>query len=296
LGYVLAESPTTWARADAAFFERLGELGWIEGRNLIVERRWAEGSLDQLPILMADVVGRGIDVLVTASTPAALAAKNATTTVPIVIASMGDPVASGVVVSLARPGGNITGLSLGWTEGIPGKWLELLQEAIPRLTTVAVIRNPDSALLRLLPKPLNAAADAMGVKLRYIDVRESEELGHAFTLARRQAKAAIVLPDPVTLQHREEVASLAAKHQLPTIYGLREYVDAGGLMAYAPDHAAMFRRAAGYVDRILRGAKPDNLPMEQPTQFALTVNIKTAKALGLAIPQSLLLRAEEIIH
>lgn len=174
LGFVGAQSPSALARGDAAFFKRLGELGWIEGRNLTVERRWAEGHLDRLPALMADVVNGKVDVIVTASTPAAVAAKDATSTVPIVIASMGDPVASGVAASLARPGGNVTGLSLGWTEGIPGKWLELLQEFVPRLTTVAVIGNPDSSLVRLLQKPLDAAAATRGVRLRHIDVREPE--------------------------------------------------------------------------------------------------------------------------
>jgi putative ABC transport system substrate-binding protein len=296
VGFVGSESPSTVSRNNAAFWERLRELGWVEGRNLIVERRWAEGRIDRLPALMADVVNRKVDVLVTASTPAAVAAKNATSTVPIVVASMGDPVASGVAVSLARPGGNVTGLSLGWTEGIPGKLLELLQETIPRLTTVAVIGNPDSSLVRLLPKPLDAAAAARGMRLRYIDVREPEGLERAFEQARQKAKAAIVLPDPLTLQHRQEVTSLAAKYQLPTMYGLLEFVEAGGLIAYAPDHVAMFRRAADYVDRILKGARPADLPIEQPTQYKLVVNLKTAKALGITIPESILLRADEVIR
>ncbi len=296
LGFVGSESPSTVARNNAAFFKRLGELGWVEGRNLIVERRWAEGHLDRLPALMADMVNRKVDVIVTASTPAAVAAKDATSTVPIVIASMGDPVASGLAASLARPGGNVTGLSLGWAEGIPGKWLELLWETIPRLTTVAVIGNSDSSLVRLLQKTLDAAAATRGVRLRHIDVREPEGLERAFEQARHQAKAAIVLPDPLTVQHRQQVASLAAKHRLPTMYGLLEFMEAGGLMAYAPDHVAMFRRAAEYVDKILRGAKPGELPIEQPTQYTLAVNLKTAKTLGLKIPESILIRADEVIR
>lgn len=296
LGFVGSESPSTVARNNAAFFKRLGELGWVEGRNLIVERRWAEGHLDRLPALMADMVNRKVDVIVTASTPAAVAAKDATSTVPIVIASMGDPVASGLAASLARPGGNVTGLSLGWAEGIPGKWLELLWETIPRLTTVAVIGNSDSSLVRLLQKTLDAAAATRGVRLRHIDVREPEGQERAFEQARHQAKAAIVLPDPLTVQHRQQVASLAAKHRLPTMYGLLEFMEAGGLMAYAPDHVAMFRRAAEYVDKILRGAKPGELPIEQPTQYTLAVNLKTAKTLGLKIPESILIRADEVIR
>ena len=296
VGYVGPESPSVQARANAALWQGLRELGWVEGQNLIVERRWAEGSIDRLPPLMADMVNRKIDVLVTYSTPAAVAAKNATTTVPVVVMSMSDPVASGVAASLARPGGNVTGLSLGWTEGIPGKLLELLQETMPRLTTVAVIGNPDSSAVRLMAKPLDAAAAARGMRLRYIDVRKPEALGRAFEQARHQAEAAIVLPDPLTVEHRQEVTSLAAKYQLPAIYGLEEFVEAGGLIAYSPDHVAMFRRAAGYVDRILKGAKPADLPFEQPTRFMLTVNLKTAKALRLAIPQSILVRADEVIR
>jgi putative ABC transport system substrate-binding protein len=246
---------------------------------------------------MSDVVDRKVDVLVTYGTPSAVAAKEATTTIPVVVASMGDPVASGVAASLARPGGNITGLSLGWTEGVPGKLLELLQELVPRLTSVAVIGNFDSALVRLLRQPLDAAAAARGLKLRYFDAREREALEPAFKQAEKnQARAAILLPDPLTMQHRVEVASLAAKHQIPTIYGLVEFAHAGGLIAYAPDQTVMFRRAADYVDRILKGAKAADLPIEQPTQFTLAVNLKSARALRLAIPQALLLRADEVIR
>jgi putative ABC transport system substrate-binding protein len=297
LGFVGPISPSTEARAYGAFWERLRELGWIEGHNLLVERRWAEGHIDRLPALMSDVVDRKVDVLVTYGTPSAVAAKEATTTIPVVVASMGDPVASGVAASLARPGGNITGLSLGWTEGVPGKLLELLQELVPRLTSVAVIGNFDSALVRLLRQPLDAAAAARGLKLRYFDAREREALEPAFKQAEKnQARAAILLPDPLTMQHRVEVASLAAKHQIPTIYGLVEFAHAGGLIAYAPDQTVMFRRAADYVDRILKGAKAADLPIEQPTQFTLAVNLKSARALRLAIPQALLLRADEVIR
>jgi putative ABC transport system substrate-binding protein len=296
LGFVGPELPSTQARANAAFFERLHELGWVQGDNLIVERRWAEGRIERLSTLMADVVQLKVDVIVTVGTPAALAARKATASVPIVVASMGDPVAAGVAVDLGRPGGNLTGLSLGWTQGIPGKLLELMQEAIPRLTTVAVIGNPDSPAVRLMPKPLDAAAAARGVTLRYIDVRGQEGLNAAFDRARQRANAVIVLPDPLTMQHRQEVTALAARYRLPAIYGLREFAESGGLMAYAPDHVNMFRHAADYVDRILRGAKPEDLPIEQPTRYALTVNLKAAKALGIKMPESILLRADEIIR
>jgi putative ABC transport system substrate-binding protein len=295
LGFVGPELPSTQARANAAFFERLRELGWVQDDNLIVERRWAEGRIERLSNLMADVVRLKVDVIVTVGTPAALAARKATNSVPIVVASMGDPVAAGVAVDLGRPGGNLTGLSLGWTQGIPGKLLELMQEVSPRLTTVAVIGNPDSPAVRLIAKPLDAAAAARGVTLRYIDVRGQEGLKAAFERARQQANAVMVLPDPLTMQHRQEVTALAARYRLPAIYGLREFAESGGLMAYAPDHVSMFRHAADYVDRILRGAKPEDLPIEQPTRYALTVNLKAAKATGIKVPESILLRADEII-
>ncbi len=234
LGFVDIASQARPFPAVDEFWKRIHELGWSEGGNLVVERRFAEGHVDRLPGLMADVVDRKIDVLVTWGTPAAIAAKKATTTIPIVAATMGDPIGTGLATSLAHPGGNLTGLSLQWGEGVTGKWLELLQDVIPKLATVAVIHNPDSAL--------------------------------------------------------------AAKHRLPDMYAMLEDAEAGGLMAYGVDHKAVFRRAAEYVDKILRGTKPEDLPIEQPSQFVLAVNIRTARALRLAIPQSILLRANEVIQ
>jgi ABC-type uncharacterized transport system substrate-binding protein len=296
LGFVHSQSPSTANRGLSAFWERLAELGWVQGRNLVSEERWAEGHIERLPALMAEMVERKVDVIVTYSTPAAVAAKGATNTIPIVVESMGDPVGAGVAASLAHPGANLTGLSLQMTEGIPGKWLELLQETVPRLATVAVIGNPDTPLFGLLRGPLEAAASARKLKLRFIDMRAPEVLETAFGQARRAAQAALVIPDPLTFYYQRQVAAQAARDHLPVMYGLPEYVDAGGLMAYGPNQAVLARRAAEYVDKILRGANPADLPIEQATQYVLVVNLKAANALRFTIPESILQRADEVIR
>lgn len=295
LGFVDPHSPSTGLRGVDGFWQRLRELGWVEGQNLVVERRWAGNRIDRLPSLMAEVLGQNIDVLVTYSTPASVAAKKATSTVPIVSALMGDPVGAGSVQSLARPGGNLTGLSLGWTQGIGGKWLELLHEMVPRLTTVAVLSNPDNPMSVSLAKDIEMIAPTLHVKVRIYEVRGPDALDAAFKQARSQARAVIVLPDPVTVGHRKQVAALAARYRLPAIYWASEYVYSGGLIAYGVDHARLFRRAADYVDKILKGANPAELPIEQPTQYVLVVNMKTAQALHLTIPESILIRADEVI-
>jgi putative ABC transport system substrate-binding protein len=243
---------------------------------------------------MADVVGQKVDVLVTYSTPGAIAAKSATSTVPIVDALMGDPVGMGLAASLARPGGNLTGLSMSWTD-MTGKWLELLQEAVPQLSTVAVIANPDGPLFRLAEE-IQAVAPKRGLKLRVIEVREPGALDRAFKQARQKTQGVLVLPDLMVAAHRGQVTVLAAKHRLPAVFFDRSFVEAGGLMAYGPDTATMFRRAAEYVHKILRGAKPGDLPIEQPTKFELVLNLRTANSLGISIPESVLLRADEVIR
>jgi putative ABC transport system substrate-binding protein len=296
LGIVSPDLPSTAVRGISAFSYRLRELGWVEGQNLIMERRWAEGRFDRLPALMTEVIGQKVDVLVTWTTPGAIAAKNATRTIPIVALGMGDPVRSGLVASLARPGGNLTGVSMGYGEGFSGKWLELLQETVPGLSTVAVIVNPDISHQRDQAKDLEAAAPKRRLKVQIIEVREAQALDAAFERARKQAQAVLVFPSPLTMIDMARITTLASKHRLPAMYGLRDFVDAGGLMAYAPDLAVMFRRTADYVDKILKGAKPADLPIEQPTQYVLVVNLKTAKALGLSIPQSILLQANEVIR
>jgi putative tryptophan/tyrosine transport system substrate-binding protein len=297
MGFVHPDWPSSPfdLRNEPGFWNRMRELGWVKGQNLIVDERWADGRYDRLPALMAEVVGRRVDVLVTSTTVAAIAAKNATSTIPIVDALMGDPVGTGLVVSLARPGGNLTGLSMGWTQGMAGKWLELLQETVPRLSTVAVIADPDRPMSREQTKRLEAVAPARALKIRVIAVRRPEALDGAFEQAQRTAQAVLVLADQNMLD-QQHVAALAAQHRLPDMHVLREFVDAGGLMAYAPDVHEMYRRAADYVDKILRGAKPADLPVEEPTKFVLVVNLKTAKALGITIPESILLRADEVIR
>ena len=296
VGYVAPGSPSTTERQARAFWQRLRELGWIEGQNLIVETSWADNQRERLPALMADMIGRKVDVLVTYSIPGAAAAKQATRTVPIVVASMGDPIGAGLVESLARPGGNLTGLSTAWGGGIEGKWLELLQETVPRLSTVAVISNPDNPLNARLATDLSTIAVTRGLKLRVIDIRHLSELDRVFEQASRIAQAVLVLPDTITVTRPESVAALAAKRHLPSVYGFPVFVPLGGLMSYGPDPVSMYRRAADYVDKILRGAKPADLPIEEPTKFELVVNLKTAKALGITIPQSIMVRADAVIR
>jgi putative ABC transport system substrate-binding protein len=296
VGFVDPYSRDRPLRGASAFWKRLSELGYVQGRNLVAEVRWANGESDRLSPLMRDVLSEKIDVLVTYSTPAALAAKKATTTVPIVVVAMGDPIGTGLASSLARPGGNLTGLSMEFTDELSGKWLEILGEVVPDLSTAAVISNPNSPLVRNLSKHLSAAAGARKLKLRFINVGPDDSLDTALTRARREAQAALVLPDPFTVQHRKRITALAAKNQLPTIYMMPDFIDAGGLIAYSVSNEVLFRRAAEYVDRILRGARAGELPIEQPTQFSLAVNLKAAQALGVTIPESILLRADEVVH
>ena len=296
IGFVSPGSPSTYLQRVTAFWDRMRELGWVEGQNLAIEQRWAEGRMERLPVLMREVLANKPDVLVTSSTPGAVAAKNATSTVPIVNASMGDPIGTGLVPSLARPGGNLTGLSLEWGEGVAGKWLELLRETIPRLSAVAVVYQPDSPLNKVLVEELKNVAPALRIKLSFIGVREPEALEQAFKQARRTAQAVLIPGDLFVEHHYRQIIALAAKHQLPVMSGLRSFTNAGGLMSYGVDQIVQYRRAAELVDKILRGARPADLPIEQPTVLSLTVNLKTAKTLGLKIPESILLRADEVIR
>jgi putative ABC transport system substrate-binding protein len=289
-------SPSVFQASERGFWEHLRELGWIEGNNLIIEKRSADGRLEQLAGLMAEVIDRKVDVLVTYGVPGGLAAKKATSTVPIVDAIMNDPVREGLAASLRQPGGNLTGLATGWAEGYTGKWLELLQETVPQLSSVAVILNPNNQYNRVLAQDIKTVASTRRLKLHFIEVRGPQELDLAFDEARRNARAVVVLGEPITLENRSRVTGLVARYRLSAIYPQREFVEAGGLMVYGPDFRVMFRRAADYVDKILRGAKPADLPIEEPTQHLLIVNLKTAKALGIAIPESILLRADEVIR
>jgi putative tryptophan/tyrosine transport system substrate-binding protein len=283
-----------------AFRQGLRDLGYVEGRNVVIEYRDAEGKVERLPALAAELVALKVDVIVVGgSTVAALAAKQATRTLPIVFAVAGDPVGSGLVTSLARPGGNVTGLSILAAE-LVGKRLELLTQAVPGVTRVAVLRLPGALGERTeqdMLKEAEAAARALGVRLQFVEARGPADFDRAFSdMTRARAGALTLLPNNMFVREQRRLVDLAAKNRLPAVYVGRESVDAGGLMAYGPNSADLFRRAATYVDKILKGAKPADLPVEQPTKFELVINLKTAKALGLTIPPSLLGRADQIIQ
>jgi putative ABC transport system substrate-binding protein len=277
------------------FRQGLRDAGYAEGGDVVIEWRSANGDYDRVPELVADLVQRKVDVIVADSTKAALAAKQATSTIPIIMAVVADPVGSGLVASLARPGGNVTGLSLMLAE-ISAKQLQLLKETIPRLTRVAVLRNLANPWHTKVVEDLKAVAPSLSIELSVVGVRTPEEIGPAFSaISRARAQALYVIGDSLFFAHRATLLKLASKARLPTIYPARENVDAGGLLSYGPNFGDLFRRSAGYVDKILKGAKPGNLPIEQPTKFELVVNLKTAKALGLKIPDSLLVQATEVI-
>jgi len=300
IGYLasnLAGSGPT--RLHEAFLQGLRDLGYIEGRNVVIEYRDAQGKLETLPARAAELVARKVDVIFAPGTQHALAAQQATKTIPIVFADIADPVARGLVTSLARPGGNITGLANLQTD-LVGKWLELLKQAVPGLNHVAFLWEPGylpERAQRDLKERAEAAAKAAGVRLRFVDVRTSEDIDRAFSdMIRSRVDAVIVWGGVMFIYERRRIAELAAKNRLPGTYTMSEFVDAGGLMSYSPNIADNFRRAADYVDKILKGAKPADLPVEQPTKFELVINLKTAKALGLTIPPSVLHRADRVIE
>jgi putative tryptophan/tyrosine transport system substrate-binding protein len=296
LGFVSPLSPSTDMQRVGALKERLRELGYVEGQNLVIDARWAEGRIDRLAPLMAEMVERKVDVLVTYSTPGGVAARKATSTIPIVLGDIGDAVAAGLAVSLARPGGNVTGMSLGMDKALGGKYLEFLQDSVPNLSRVGLIGNPASPYVRRMAEDLQTLAVNRGLNVWYFKVLDSKELDSAMDQARRQTQAVVVIPDPLTREHSKKITALAAKHRLPAVYGLPEFIDAGGLMVYSVDPVMLFRRTAEYVDKILKGARPADMPFEQPTKLTLTVNLKTARALGLTIPDVILLRADEVIR
>jgi putative ABC transport system substrate-binding protein len=277
-----------------AFREGLRELGYVENHNVSLEYRWAEGHDERLPGLVADLVRHQVDVIVAVGSHAALA-KRTTATIPIVMPVSNDPVGTGLVASLARPGGNVTGLAF-LSEELPGKWIELLKEVLPRLSRVAVLSYPPSDAGQL--RASEVAARSLGLRLHTLAVKRKEDLATAFAEAQRsRAEALIVLASAFFGGQRSRLVMLAAQHRLPTIYNEREFVtQSGGLMSYGPDLRDLFRRASNYVDRILKGAKPADLPVEQPTKFELVINLKTAKALGLTIPPAVLARADEVIQ
>jgi putative tryptophan/tyrosine transport system substrate-binding protein len=305
IGYLSPSSPSDPERLASPFGERglaafrqgLRALGYVEGQNIAIENRWAEGRFERLPDLAAELVRLKVDVIVSVVTQASLAAKNATRTIPIVMVAVGDPLGSGLVASLARPGGNVTGPSSMYAD-LVGKQLEVLKEIVPKLSRVAVLWNPANAAWQAqMLKATGVAARALGLQVQLLEARGPDELEGAFAaMNRERASALLVAPDVIFALHARRIADLAAKRHLPAMYGSSEHVEAGGLISYAPNIPDVFRRAATYVDKILKGARPSDLPVEQPTKFEVFMNLKTAKALGLTIPPSLLLRADQVIE
>jgi putative ABC transport system substrate-binding protein len=280
-----------------AFLEGLRELGYVEGRNIVIEQRSTRGQSARFPELVAEMIGLKVDVLVVSGIFGALAARKATTTVPVVFLGVADPVGQGVVVSLARPGGNITGTSLALGEGFAAKWVELLKEAVPKAMHVAVLLNSSNSAAATHTKEVQAAARAVGVRTDILDVRNRAALDSALAaIAAGGAQGLIVTSDQLFFAHRSTLVQFAANRRLPAMYFFKDFVDEGGLMAYGASLGDSFRRGATYVDRILKGAKPADLPVEQPIKFELVINLKTAKALNLTIPQSVLLRADRVIE
>jgi len=297
IGYLGSGSSTSNPHLPGAFRQGLRELGWIEGQNIVIEYRFAEGRLDRLPDLAAEVVRLKVDIIAASPTPAALAAKNATGTIPIVFTSVPDPVGLGLVASLARPGGNVTGLTYSVGFNIFGKDLELLKEAVPKVRRVAVLSNPASPSQPLTMSEIRGAARSLGLQLLLLEARGPGDFDGAFAaMAKERVGALFVVTDPAFIPHRARLANLTAKSRLPSIFTQREDAEAGALMSYGPSLSDIYRRAATYVDKILKGAKPADLPVEQPTKFELVINLKTARAIGLALPQSLVQRADEVIQ
>ncbi len=297
IGFLGARSASDTSPQLDAFRQRLRELGWVEGQNIVIESRYADGRYERFSDLAAELVRLKPDVIFAHATAAAQAAQRATTTIPIVFTAVGDPVGSGLVASLARPGGNITGLAFYAGLEIAGKQLHLLKEVVPKVSKVAVLWNSSNPASAGAVRETEVAARSLGVQLQLLQARSPNEFDSAFAaMTRGRAGALMVIVDPMFNLHRRRLADLAAKGRLPAMYGVADHVEAGGLLAYAPNFNDLFRRAATYVDKILKGTKPADLPVEQPTKFELVINLKTAKALGLTIPQSVLLRADEVIQ
>ena len=295
IGFLGNSTAALEANLVGPFRDGLRELGYVEGRNLAIEYRWAEGNYKRFPKLVDELLAAHVEIIVTAGTPASQAVERATTTVPLVMVAVGDPVGTKLVASLAHPGGNATGLT-SIAPDLEGKRLELLKQVAPTLTRVAVLWNPDNAFHVGAERQAHEAAQVLHIDVVSVQVRTARDFDAAFdAIASRGAGAMSVLADRVFLHNRARIVEFAAKRRLPAVYPYRELVDAGGLMSFGPDYADMHRRAATYVDRILKGAKPADLPVEQPKQFELVINLRAARALGIAVPNALLLRASDVI-
>jgi putative ABC transport system substrate-binding protein len=295
IGYLGSSTALAQSRWLGAFIQRLRELGWIEGRTMAIDYRWAEGRRERAAEFAAEFVRLKVDIIVTSGAANVIAAKQATSAIPIVFAVTADPVGAGLVANLARPGGNVTGLSAQSTD-FAGKQLELLREVLPSLGRLAIIANVDSPGAVLEMGEVQAAARTLRLDVATFELRRAEDIGPVFEALKGSADALYVVPDPLVAANRIGIISLALAARVPAIYGSREYVDAGGLMSYGPNIPDLFRRAGDFVDKILRGAKPADIPVQQPTKFDLVINLKTAKALGLEVPSTLLARADEVIE
>ena len=289
-GSVAAQSQWT-----AAFVQRMRDLGWVDDRNLTIEYRWAEGRSERFAEFAAEFVRLKVDVILTHNTPPVIAAKQATSVIPIVFATAADPVDTGLVASLARPGGNVTGLSSQTTD-LASKRIELLREVVPSLRQLAFLSQPDNPYVVFDMRQAETAARRLGLETASLEIRRAEDIAPAFEELKGRAEALYILPDPLLFTHRLRINTLALGARLPTMHGLREYVEASGLISYGPNWSDQWRRAADYVDKILRGAKPADLPVEQPTKFDLIINLTTAKVLGLTVPDKLLALASEVIE
>jgi putative ABC transport system substrate-binding protein len=294
IGFLGTASASAWSAWTAAFAERLRELGWIEGRTVAIQYRWADGRVERWTEIAAELAELKVDVIVTGGN-AALAAKQASSAIPIVFAMVDDPVGMGLIASLARPGGNLTGLSMQQAD-VAGKRLALLREAVPALRRLAIMANVEYPSATLEMNQVQTAARTLGLDAATFEIRRAEDIAPAFEGLKDRADALYVVGDAVVFTHRVRINTLALTARLPTIYVVREFIETGGLMSYGPSFPDLFRRAADYVDKILRGAKPGDIPVEQPTKFDLAINLTTAKALGLTIPPMLLARADEVIE
>jgi putative ABC transport system substrate-binding protein len=296
IGYLGNASPALEASQVDAFREGLRQLGYVEGQNLVIQYQWAEGQQDRYAVLAQELVRLQPDVILTAGTPGTLAAKQATQSIPIVTAIAGDPVAAGLVASLAQPGGNVTGLSTLATE-LEGKRLELFKQAVPALSRVVALLNPANPFTTIAWQALQPTAEALGVQLQPVEARGPTDLDRALAAIKEaRPDGLIIVPDRFLLTYRASIVRFMAEHRLPGMFPFREFVQEGGLLSYGPDYTDMYRHAATYVAKILRGARPADLPMEQPTKFELVLNLKTAEALGLTIPPLVLFQADEVLR
>jgi putative ABC transport system substrate-binding protein len=296
IGFISPSSSATAGANLEAFRQALRDLGYVESENIAIEIRWAEGSEERFPHLITELVRLKIDVIVVGGAIGALAAKNAGITTPVVFAAVTDPLGYGLIGSLAHPGGNVTGVALAVGEGFSGKWVELLKEAVPKVTRTAVLRNPTHPLAEVFQREIQAAGKALGLRLDFFEARDPNQVGSALSRAEKERVGAlIVTPAPLFTSQRSLIVDFVAHRHLPSMFFAKEFVDAGGLMSYGPSFPDSYRRAAVYVDKILKGAKPADLPVEQPTKFEFAINLKAAKQMGLTLPPNVLARADRVI-